>query len=124
MTYVAASILGIGAGVLAGMFGVGGGVLFVPALVVVGLTQVHAEATSLLAIVPVVLIGVWRQESYGNVRWRAAVTIGIASAAAAIGGAALALALPSADLERIFAVLLLLTAVQIARQATKSRERP
>lgn len=124
MTYVAAAFLGVGAGVLAGMFGAGGGILFVPTLVAVGLTQVHAEATSLLAIVPAVLLGVWRQQGYGNVRWRAAVTIGVPSAAAAVGGAALALALPSADLERIFAVLLLLTAGQIARQATKSRERP
>ena len=124
MTYVAAGLLGVGAGALAGMFGVGGGVLFVPTLVALGLTQVHAEATSLLAIVPAVLLGVWRQQTYGNVRWRAAVTIGIASAAAAIGGAALALALPSADLERIFAVLLILTAGEIVRQATKSRERP
>ena len=124
MTYVAAALLGVGAGVLAGMFGVGGGILFVPTLILVGLTQVHAEATSLLAIVPAVLIGVWRQQSYGNVRWRAAATIGVASAGAAVGGAALALALPSADLERIFAVLLILTAVQIARQATNPRERP
>ena len=124
MTYVAAAVLGVVAGVLGGMFGVGGGILFVPTLVAVGLTQVHAEATSLLAIVPAVLVGVWRHHRYGNVRWRAAVTIGVASAAAAVGGAALALALPSADLERIFAVLLLLTAGQIAQQARKSPERP
>lgn len=124
MTYVAAAVLGVVAGVLGGMFGVGGGILFVPTLVAVGLTQVHAEATSLLAIVPAVLVGVWRHHGYGNVRWRAAATIGVASAAAAVGGAALALALPSADLERIFAVLLLLTAGQIAQQARKSPQRP
>ena len=124
MTYVAAAVLGVVAGVLGGMFGVGGGILFVPTLVAVGLTQVHAEATSLLAIVPAVLVGVWRHHAYGNVRWRAAATIGVASAVAAVGGAALALALPSADLERIFAVLLLLTAGQIAQQARKSPERP
>jgi uncharacterized membrane protein YfcA len=123
VTYVAAVVLGVVAGGLSGMFGIGGGTLFVPTLIAVGLTQVHAEATSLLAIVPAVLIGVWRQESYGNVRWRAALTIGAASAAAAVGGAAVALALPSSDLERIFAVLLLLTAGQIARQARNSRER-
>jgi uncharacterized membrane protein YfcA len=123
MTYVVAALLGVVAGILAGMFGVGGGILFVPTLVAVGLTQVHAEATSLLAIIPAVLIGVWRQESYGNVRWRAAITIGVASAGAAVGGAAVAIALPSADLERIFAVLLLLTAGQIARQARNSHER-
>ena len=124
MTYVGAAVLGVLAGVLAGMFGVGGGILFVPTLVAVGLTQVHAEATSLLAIVPAVLVGVWRQHDYGNVRWRAAATIGVASAVAAVGGAALAIALPSADLERIFAVLLLLTAAQIAQQARRSPERP
>jgi uncharacterized protein len=123
MTYVVAALLGVVAGVLSGMFGVGGGILFVPTLIAVGLTQVHAEATSLLAIVPAVLVGVWRQESYGNVRWRAAVTIGVASAGAVVGGAAVAIALPSVDLERIFAVLLLLTAGQIARQARNSRER-
>ena len=123
MTYVAAVVLGVAAGGLSGMFGIGGGTLFVPTLIAVGLTQVHAEATSLLAIVPAVLVGVWRQQSYGNVRWRAAVTIGVASAAAVVGGAAVALALPSSDLERIFAVLLLLTAGQIARQARNSRER-
>src|SRR2546429_3040781 len=50
--------IGIVAGCLAGLFGVGGGILFVPALaLVVGLPQVHAEATSLLAIIPVALIG-------------------------------------------------------------------
>ena len=123
MTYVAAVVLGAAAGGLSGMFGIGGGTLFVPTLIAVGLTQVHAEATSLLAIVPAVLVGVWRQQSYGNVRWRAAVTIGVASAVAVVGGAAVALALPSSDLERIFAVLLLLTAGQIARQARNSRER-
>ena len=123
MTYVAAVVLGVAAGGLSGMFGIGGGTLFVPTLIAVGLTQVHAEATSLLAIVPAVLVGVWRQQSYGNVRWRAAVTIGVASAVAVVGGAAVALALPSSDLERIFAVLLLLTAGQIARQARNSPER-
>lgn len=124
MIYAAAALLGVGAGVLAGMFGVGGGLLFVPALVAVGLTQVHAEATSLLAIVPVVLLGVWRQHGYGNVRWRAAVTIGIAAAGAAVGGAAVALALPASLLQRLFAVLLLLTAAQVARQARSSPQRP
>ncbi len=120
MTYLAAGLLGLAAGVLSGMFGVGGGVLFVPTLVAVGLTQVHAEATSLLAIVPVALLGAWRQHSYGNVRWRPAVTIGIASAAAAVGGAAVAVSVSGSTLARLFAVLLLLTAAQIARQAVRT----
>ena len=120
MTYVAAGLLGLAAGVLSGMFGIGGGVLFVPALVAIGLTQVHAEATSLLAIVPTALLGAWRQTSYGNVRWRSALTIGLASAAATVGGAAVAVSVPGSLLARLFAVLLLLTAAQIARQALRT----
>jgi uncharacterized membrane protein YfcA len=120
MTYIAAGLLGLAAGVLSGMFGIGGGVLFVPALVAIGLTQVHAEATSLLAIVPTALLGAWRQTSYGNVRWRPALTIGIASAAATVGGAAVAVSVSGSLLARLFAVLLLFTAAQIARQALRA----
>ena len=60
MTYAAAVLLGVAAGMLAGMFGVGGGILFVPTLVGLGLTPHHAAATSLLAIVPTAIVGVWR----------------------------------------------------------------
>ena len=55
---VLAAALGLAAGVLAGLFGVGGGILFVPTLtLVLGLTQLHAEATSLLAILPTAAAG-------------------------------------------------------------------
>jgi uncharacterized protein len=117
MTYVAAVLLGVVAGALAGMFGVGGGILFVPTLVALGLAQVHAEATSLLAMIPVVLLGVWRQRQYGNVRWRSSLLIGGASIVSAIGGAALAVSLPESVLKRLFGALLLLTAAQIAWRA-------
>ena len=60
--------LGIAAGVLAGLFGVGGGILFVPTLVALGLGQIEAQGTSLLAILPTVLAGVWSQRRYGNFR--------------------------------------------------------
>ena len=69
---LAAMIVGALAGVLAGLFGVGGGILFVPTLTfTLGLEQIHAQATSLLAILPTVAVGTWRQQRYGNVRWRA-----------------------------------------------------
>jgi uncharacterized membrane protein YfcA len=121
VTYVVAVLLGAVAGVLAGLFGVGGGILFVPTLTALGLTQVHAEATSLLAIIPTVLVGVWRQRSYGNVRWRPAAIIGIASIGAAVGGAAVAVSLPESVLKRLFGVLLLGVAGQIAWRARKKR---
>jgi uncharacterized membrane protein YfcA len=114
MTYALAVVLGIGAGVLSGLFGVGGGILFVPTLTWLGLTQLHAEATSLLAIIPTVFVGVWRQERYGNVRWRPAVIMGLASIGAAVGGAQVAENVPEATLRKLFAGLLIVVAAQIA----------
>ena len=121
MTYVLAAVLGLAAGVLAGMFGVGGGILFVPTLTWLGLSQVNAEASSLLAIIPTVLVGVWRQQRYGNVRWKPALIIGLSSIAAAVGGAQVALSLPEHALRKLFAVLLLLTAAQIAWRARRKQ---
>ena len=118
-TYVLAVLLGVVAGVLAGMFGVGGGILFVPTLTWLGLTQLHAEATSLLAIIPTVIVGVWRHNRYGNVRWKPAAVVGVASIGAAVGGAQVAESLPESTLRKLFAVLLLFTAGQIAWRARK-----
>jgi uncharacterized membrane protein YfcA len=115
VTEVVALLLGFAAGVLAGLFGVGGGVLFVPTLVLVlGLTQVHAEATSLLAIIPTVAVGAWRQRAHGNLRWRPAVGIGLGSIVGAEGGAQIARALPEDVLRRLFAVLMLAIAANLA----------
>ena len=121
MTYAAAVLLGLCAGVLAGMFGVGGGILFVPTLTWLGLTQLHAEATSLLAIIPTVLVGVWRQQSYGNVRWRSALVIGFSSVAATVGGAQVAESLPEHVLRKLFAVLLIAVACQVAWRARRKQ---
>jgi uncharacterized membrane protein YfcA len=120
-TYLVAAALGVVAGVLSGLFGVGGGILFVPILTWVGLSQLHAEASSLLAIIPTVLVGVWRQQRYGNVRWRPAVILGVASIAAAVGGAQLAISLPEATLRKLFAVLMLAVAAQIAWRARRQQ---
>jgi uncharacterized protein len=121
MTYVLAAALGILAGVLSGLFGVGGGIIFVPILTWLGLTQLHAEATSLLAIVPTAVVGTWRQHRYGNVRTRSALIIGVASIGAAVGGAQVAESLPEATLRKLFAVLLFGVAAQIAWRAAKKR---
>jgi uncharacterized membrane protein YfcA len=119
VTYVLAVLLGTMAGVMAGLFGVGGGILFVPTLTWLGLTQVHAEASSLLAIIPTVLIAVWRQQRYGNVRWHAALVIGVASIGAAVGGAQLAESLPESTLRKLFAGFMIAAAGQIAWRVRK-----
>lgn len=119
MTYALAIALGLVAGVLAGMFGIGGGILFVPTLIALGLDHHEALGTSLLAIVPTVLVGTWRQGRYGNVRWQAAAVLGVAAAAAAQGGVALAVSLPDSILRRLFGGLLVLVAAQIAWRARR-----
>ena len=120
MTIALAIVLGVAAGILAGMFGVGGGILFVPTLVALGLSQHVATGTSLLAILPTAVVGTWRQHRYGNVRWQAAAVIGIAAAAAAQGGVFLAESLADRTLRRLFAALLVLVAAQIAWRARRS----
>ena len=96
-----AGMLGLAAGVLAGLFGVGGGILFVPTLtLVLGLTQVHAEASSLLAILPTAAAGAWRQRRYGNVRSRAALVLGVSAVAGVEAGVQIAESLPQDVLRR------------------------
>ena len=123
-TIVLAVSLGVAAGLLAGFFGVGGGILFVPTLVALGLSQLDAEATSLLAILPTAVAGTWRQRRYGNVSWRAALALGLASIAGAAVGVEVATSLPEDTLRRLFAVLLLGVAAQLAWRARRPAPYP
>ena len=121
MEVVALLLIGLLAGALGGLFGVGGGLIFVPTLVlVIGLGHVDAEATSLLAILPVVIAGTWRQHLYGNVRGRAGVVIGLTAVAGIELGVLTAKALPELTLRRLFALLVLFVAAQLAWRAHRS----
>jgi uncharacterized protein len=112
--------LGLAGGTLAGLFGVGGGIIFVPALTLgLGLSQLSAEATSLAAIVPVVAVGSYRQHRSQLVDWRSAALIGGCSLAGVLAGAQVALNLPESYLRRGFAVFLVLAAVQMAQRARR-----
>ena len=122
-TIAAALGLGLGAGLLSGIFGVGGGILFVPTLVLLGLGQVEASATSLLAIVPTAAVGTMRQRSYGNLRVRPALVVGIVSIAGAELGIQIATRIDEALLRRLFGVLLLAVAAQLALQVVRDRGR-
>ena len=118
------AVLAIGfvAGMAAGLLGIGGGALFVPALVLfLGLSQLEAQATSLLAIVPVALVGAARQHRYGNLRVRDGLVMGVLATAGAAGGVALANALPERALEISFAMLHFVVAAQLARRALAER---
>ena len=110
--------LGFVAGVASGLLGVGGGIVFVPALVVFAhLTQLEAVATSLVAIVLVAVVGTVRQREYGNLRPRDGLMIGVLSPLGVAAGVVLANALPERALELSFAGLQLLFAFRLARNA-------
>jgi uncharacterized membrane protein YfcA len=118
---VAAILIGFAAGVTSGMLGVGGGIIFVPGLAfVLGLSQLAAESTSLLAIVPVAIVGAWRQRGYGNVRLRDGLLLGALSPLGVIGGAELSNVLPERALELSFAAVQLVFAFGLARRALRS----
>jgi uncharacterized protein len=122
MTIALVIVVGLVGGVLAGLFGVGGGIVFVPTLALgLGLTQLHAEATSLLAILPTAVVGSWRQRRYGNVDLRAAAFVGIASIAGVQVGVLIAESLPESALRRLFGVLLLVTAAHVVWRTRPDR---
>jgi uncharacterized membrane protein YfcA len=117
---IAAAVLGLAGGVTAGVLGVGGGVLFVPALaLVLHLEQVDAEATSLLAVIAVGALGAWRQYGYGNVRPRDGALMGLLSVLGVAAGVALANVLPERTLQLLFAAVMLYFAVSLFRRAVR-----
>jgi uncharacterized protein len=118
---VAAVAIGFAAGMTSGMLGVGGGILFVPGLVLIlGQSQLSAESTSLLAIVPVALVGAWRQHRYGNVRVRDGVIVAALSPAGVLLGVYLSNHVPERALELSFAAVQIVFAVGLARRAWRS----
>ena len=122
-TVAYAIALGLAAGVLAGMFGVGGGILFVPTLLALGLGQLEAQGTSLLAILPTVLAGTWNQRRYGNLRARTAVIVGVSSVVGVEIGARIVTAVPESTLRNLFALLLFGVAAQLVWRTRRRRPR-
>jgi uncharacterized protein len=119
---ILAIVMGVAAGVVSGLLGVGGGILFVPALtLVLSLSQVKAEATSLVAIIPVAFVGAARQYRYGNVRVRDGAVLGVLASAGAVAGVALANVLTQRTLKIAFAALLLVVAGQFLRRYWQAR---
>ena len=118
MNEVLAILIAVAGGLAGGLVGVGGGVLFVPALTIfLGLTQVEGESTSLLMIVIVALVGAIRQNGYGNVRVREALVIGALSPLGVFAGVAIANHVSERVLQLSFAALALFMAAQVVRRA-------
>jgi uncharacterized protein len=116
--FVALICVGAAAGVLAGLLGVGGGILLVPFLVLaVGMTQHEAEATSLLVILPTAVAAsiALRRRGVGDLP--VALVIGVVGAVGAVAGALLALSLPADVLRAVFAVLLAIAGLRLIQDA-------
>ena len=125
MSIVLAMAIGLAGGVVAGLMGVGGGILFVPALtLVLGHSQIEGEATSLVAIIPVALVGTWRQSHYGNVRLSDGLLIGLLSVAGVALGTVVANSLSQRTLEVLFAFLVLFVAYRLAAGALRQESPP
>jgi uncharacterized membrane protein YfcA len=115
---IGAIAIGFCAGVSSGLLGIGGGVLFVPGLVFfLSQSQLEAEATSLLAIVPVAIVGAYRQHGYGNLELREGLLVGVLALPGAVAGAALADAIDERALELMFAGVQVFFAFMLARRA-------
>jgi uncharacterized protein len=118
MSELAAMVIGLIGGAMAGLMGIGGGILFVPALsVFLDHSHIESEATSLVAIIPVALVGAWRQAHYGNVRLADGLWLGVLSPVGVVLGAVVANAVPERALEIAVSVLILLVAGRLVMKA-------
>ena len=114
-------LIAIAGGLAGGLVGVGGGILFVPAMTIfLDLSQVEAESTSLLTIVIVALAGAYRQHGYGNVRLREALVIAALSPLGVLVGVLVANNVSERALQLAFAALALFMAAQLVRRARSS----
>jgi uncharacterized membrane protein YfcA len=124
MEYLAAALLGLAGGVVGGVLGVGGGILFVPALTIfLDEPQLVAQATSLVAVIPVAIVGTWRQHRHGNVRLADGILIGVLSPLGVVAGVVVSNAVSERVLELSFAGLLLVVAAQLVHRALRSEPR-
>lgn len=121
MTEVALILVGLAAGTMGSILGVGGGIVFVPALAsLFALAQHDAQGTSLAVIIPTTLVGAWVHSRAGRVDWRTAVLLGTGGIVGGVLGARTALELEAPVLKRMFALFLVLAAL---RMLGKTRRR-
>lgn len=125
MDIVLACVLCAIGGIVAGLIGVGGGIVFVPAMtIVLSKGQVEAESTSLMMIALVSVIGAWRQKGYGNVNVKDAIVIGLLSPVGVLAGVVIANAVPERALKIGFALLAFYMAWRLLKRVFKKEEPP
>ena len=120
MTVAILIVVGVGAGLVASALGVGGGIIFVPALVVVlGFEQHLAEGTSLAVIAATATIGTWTHHRHRRVEWKTAALVAAGGIVGAVAGSMLALELNPDLLQRLFAGFLVIVAIRMMRNLAR-----
>ncbi len=114
MTVVALILVGLAAGALGAMLGVGGGIIYVPALVALfSFAQHEAQGTSLVVIVPSTIVAAFVHAKAKRVDWRTAMLLGIGGISGGLIGARVALGLDAPLLKRMFAGFLVIAALRM-----------
>lgn len=114
VSFVPVLIVGVLAGFLAGLFGVGGGILIVPALVLVtGMDQRLAHGTSLAAVLPIAAASLITYASHGNVDWTVGFWLAVGAVVGAVVGTRLLHVLPERTLALMFVIMLVVSAIRL-----------
>lgn len=117
-------LIGLVTGILAGLLGVGGGIVMVPAMVVgFGIPAAIAKGTSLVVIVPTSLMGTWRNRKKKNADIRTAVIVGVAGILSAFVAGQISVGMSETLSNVLFAILLLVVAARMAYQLVQDRRR-
>jgi uncharacterized membrane protein YfcA len=108
-------VIGILSGLLAGVFGVGGAIIVIPALVfILGLTQHEAQGTSLAFMLPPVgILATWNYWKAGHVDWKIALVLSATFVVGAYFGSSFSLNISDRSLRRVFGVLMMVMAVKM-----------
>jgi len=116
MTTITVLLLGLAAGVLSALLGVGGGVILVPGMMyLLKLPIKVAIGTSLAIIIPTAVIGVYRHSISGNVDWKIMALVSLGAITGAYVGAWISNMLPADTLRKIFVIFLIVMAIKIWR---------
>ncbi len=114
MHYLIAAIIGLVGGVASGLFGIGGGIVMVPAMVYfLGTNIKTAVGTSLIVIIPTAISGSFKHQQLGNIDWRLAAALIPLAVAGGFLGAALTQALPAATLKKLFGGLIMVAGLKL-----------
>ena len=109
-------------GVLAGLLGVGGGIIMVPAMVVLwGIPPAVAKGTSLAVIIPTSIMGTWRNRHHGNADMPVAVMVGLAGVVSAFVASKISIGMSETTSNVLFALLLIAVAARMLWPLVRSR---